>query len=72
MSSAARRAAYLGERPRRAVKASVIRDFTVATQERLTAKTVHELQLGLRRFFRFLFQEREVRRDPTHEMNPVR
>ena len=36
----------LGDHPLRAVKASDIREFTVAAQERLAAKTVHELQLG--------------------------
>ena len=62
----------MGDQPLRGVKASDIREFTVTAQERLAPKTVHELQLGLRRFFRFLLQEGEVRRDPTREMKLVR
>ena len=72
VSSAEQFAAYLGDHPLRGVKAPDIREFTVIAQERLAAKTVHELQLGLRRFFRFLLQEREIRRDPTREMKLVR
>lgn len=72
VGSAQQFAAHLGDKPLRAVKPSDIREFTVTAQMRLAAKTVHELQLGLRRFFRFLVQEGEVRRDPTRDMKLVR
>ena len=35
-------------------------------------KTVHETQLGLRRFFRFLVQEGEIVRDPTDEVKLIK
>ena len=35
-------------------------------------KTVHEVQLGLRRFYRFLVQEGEVASDPTQGMKLAR
>ena len=72
VSSAQQFAVHLGDKPLRGVKPSDIREFTVTAQGRLAAKTVHELQLGIRRFFRFLLQEGEVRRDPTREMKLVR
>ena len=49
-----------------------IRLFTASLQERVSAKTVHEAQRGLRRFFRFLLEEAEIKSDPMREMKLVR
>jgi len=49
-----------------------IRDHTAVLQGRNSAKTVHEAQRALRRFFRFLLEEGEVEQDPTAELKLVR
>ena len=56
----------------RSVTVTDIRAYVSVLQQRVSAKTVHEAQLAIRRFFRFLLQEREIRRDPTAEMKLAR
>ncbi len=51
---------------------SDIRAYIVTLQESYAPKTVYEYQLALRRFFRFLVREGEIRRDPTATMKLVR
>lgn len=45
-----------------------VRGYVIELQTRHAAKTVREAQLALRRFFRFLVQEGEVRCDPTRDV----
>ncbi len=51
-----------------AVTATDIRAYLVDFQTDRSPKTVREAQLALRRFFRFLLQEGEIRRDPARDI----
>jgi hypothetical protein len=52
---------------------SDIREYTLHSQaDGYVAKTIYEAQLGVRKFFRFLLAEGEIRRDPTADMKLVR
>ena len=62
----------LGDTPPQRVSPADVRLFTASLQERVSAKTVHEAQRGLRRFFRFLLEEAEIKSDPMREMRLVR
>ena len=63
---------YFHERKPKSITASDIRTYTASLQEKYAPKTVHEAQPGLRRFFRFLVREGEIRRDPTVDMKLMR
>jgi len=54
--------------PPRAISPGLIRSHLAQLQEGRSPKTVREAQIALRRFFRFLVQEGEIRQDPTREM----
>ena len=60
-----------GRRPHRITSADV-RAFIASLQDQCAAKTACEAQLALRRFFRFLLQEGEIRRDSTRDVKLVR
>ena len=53
----------------KSVTSDQIRKFVTSLQSQLSPKTVHEVQMGLRRFFRFLIAEGELTTDPS---KPVR
>jgi len=69
---AERLATYFESRTPKSISASDIRAYVVTLQERFAPKTVHEAQLAFRRFFRYLFREGEIRRDPTSDMKLMR
>jgi site-specific recombinase XerD len=54
------------------VEPTDVREFLAVLSENLSAKTVHEAQLGLRRFFRFLLNEGDIANDPTRDVKLVR
>ena len=54
------------------VSATDIREFTLQLQTELSPKTVHEAQLGIRRFFRFLVGEGDRQHDPTSTIKLTR
>ncbi len=47
------------------VTAKHVRKHVEALRKQVSAKTVHESQLGIRRFFKYLVAGREIRRDPS-------
>lgn len=49
-----------------------IRSYVLELQTHHAPKTVREAQLALRRFFRFLLQEEEIRDDPTKDVKLLR
>ena len=49
-----------------------VRAFLVDLARSRSAKTVHETQLGIRRFFRFLVDEGKISSDPTRGIKTVR
>ena len=53
----------------KSVTSDQIRKFVTSLKSQLSPKTVHEAQMGLRRFFRFLIAESELTTDPS---KPVR
>ena len=53
----------------KSVTSDQIRKFVTSLKSKLSPKTVHETQMGLRRFFRFLIAEGELTADPS---KPVR
>ena len=53
----------------KSVTSNQIRKFVTSLKSQLSPKTVHEAQMGLRRFFRFLIAESELTTDPS---KPVR
>lgn len=53
----------------KSVTSDQIRKFVTSLKIQLSPKTVHETQMGLRRFFRFLIAEGELTADPSR---PVR
>ena len=61
-------AGHLGQRSPRSITPTDVRAYISEFQNGHSPKTVREAQLGLRRFFRFLLQEGEVRSDPMREM----
>ncbi len=65
---AERLAAFCGDCKPSSVTSGHVNAFLTDFRDGRSAKTVRETQLGLRRFFRFLQREGEVRRDPTREM----
>ena len=69
---AERLATYFQSRTPKSISASDIRAYVVTLQERFAPKSVHEAQLAFRRFFRYLFREGEIRRDPTSDMKLMR
>ncbi len=62
---------FQGRKPS-SISALEIRNYVATLQDHLAPKTIHEAQLGLRRFFRFLVRESEIRRDPTSDMKLMR
>jgi site-specific recombinase XerD len=62
---------FLGPRTARTVTSADVREWLVSVRESHAPKTVREAQLGLRRFFRFLKDEGEIRKDPTAEIKLV-
>ncbi len=50
------------------VTARHVRTHIEALRKLVSAKTVHESQLGIRRFFKYLVSEREIRRDPSRQV----
>jgi len=60
--------AHVGDRSPRLVTAADVRAFLAHFQDGHSPKTVREAQLALRRFFRFVVHEGEIRRDPTVDM----
>ena len=72
VGSVSQLAAHMGDRALDAATPDDIRAFTAAVHERCAPKTVHEAQLGLRRFYRFLVEEGEVGNDPTLGMKLAR
>ncbi|MDA1257436.1 MAG: tyrosine-type recombinase/integrase [Chloroflexi bacterium] len=65
-------ATFLDGQPFDSVTSTDIRAHVADLGARRSAKTVHEAQLALRRFFRFLVQEGEIGSDPTRDVKPVR
>ena len=65
-------ATFLQGRPFDSVTSSDVRAHIAELGSRRAAKTVHEAQLALRRFFRFLVQEGEIKKDPTRDVKLVR
>jgi integrase/recombinase XerD len=61
-------AKHFEDRSPRTISPGDIRAFVATLQEGHAPKTVREAQLALRRFFRFLVREGELRRDPTSDM----
>ena len=72
VGSVSQLAAHMRDRALDAATPDDIREFTAAVHERCAPKTVHEAQLGLRRFYRFLIEEGEVASDPTQGMKLAR
>ena len=72
VGSVSQLAAHLGDRALDAATPDDIREFTAAVRGRCAPKTVHEVQLGLRRFYRFLLEEGELANDPTLGMKLAR
>jgi len=70
--NAERLATYFQDRVPKSISASDIRTYVATLQERFAPKTIHEAQLALRRFFRYLVREGEIRRDPTSDMKLMR
>ena len=70
--NAERLATYFQDRVPKSISASDIRTYVATLQEHFAPKTVHEAQLALRRFFRYLVREGEIRRDPTSDMKLMR
>lgn len=64
-------AASVGERSPRRIKIEDIRQYVLDYQDGHAPKTVREMQLALRRFFRFLRDEGEVGRDLTEHIKLV-
>jgi len=56
------------EREPDSISQSQLHEYFLEQTETLSAKAVRESQLALRRFFRFLASEGEVRQDPTRDM----
>lgn len=69
---AERLAKFLDGRPIESVTGTDVREHVIALESRLSAKTVRESQMALRRFFRFLVQEGEIATDPTKQVSLVR
>ena len=63
---------FLDGRPFETVTGTDVREHIVNLGDRLSAKTVREAQMALRRFFQFLVQEGEIPKDPTREVKLVR
>ena len=63
---------FLNGRPFETVTGTDVREHIVSLGDRLSAKTVREAQMALRRFFQFLVQEGEIPKDPTREVKLVR
>ena len=63
---------FLGGRSFETVTGTDVREHIVNLGEHLSAKTVREAQMALRRFFQFLLQEGEIPKDPTREVKLVR
>ena len=49
-----------------------VREYVLLLRKSHAPKTVYEAQLGLRRFFRFLFREGDIQHDPTEQMKLTR
>ncbi len=65
VSDARRFVAHSNNQSPRKVTAGDIREFILEYQETHAPKTMREMQLALRKFFRFLVAEDEITRDPT-------
>jgi site-specific recombinase XerD len=63
---------FLDGRPFETVTGTDVREHIVNLGDHLSAKTVREAQMALRRFFQFLVQEGEIPKDPTREVKLVR
>jgi site-specific recombinase XerD len=63
---------FLDGRPFETVTGTDVREHIVSLGDHLSAKTVREAQMALRRFFQFLVQEGEIPKDPTREVKLVR
>ena len=63
---------HFRSRKPKSISTSDIRTYLAGFQEDHAPKTVYEVQLALRRFFRFLVREGEISRDPTASMKLVR
>lgn len=61
-------AAFIGSKSPRSITAADIRAYLAQFQDGHSPKTVREAQLALRRLFRFLVREGEIRHDPTRDM----
>jgi site-specific recombinase XerD len=59
---------WVENRSPRSISTAHIRDYFAQFQNGRSPKTVREAQLALRRFFRFLVGEGEIRRDPPRDM----
>ncbi len=53
----------------RSVTADQIREFVTSLRDQLAPKTVHAIQIGLRRFFKFLIAEGELESDPSQTVS---
>ena len=69
---AERFARWMGERPQASTTPDDVRTFLSEFQVGHSPKTVHETQLGMRRFFRFLVTEGELGSDPSEHMKLAR
>jgi site-specific recombinase XerD len=65
-------ATHLSGIPVGQVSTNDVRGFLADFAMSRSAKTVHETQLGLRRFFRFLVGEGKISDDPTRDVKTVR
>ena len=63
---------FINGRSVQTITGTDVREHIVALEDRLSAKTVRESQMALRRFFRFLVQEGEIAKDPTKDVSLVR
>jgi len=63
---------FLDGRPFVSVTGTDIREHVITLGTHVSAKTVREAQMALRRFFQFLVQEGEIPDDPTREVKLVR
>lgn len=63
---------FLAGRPLASARSADIRAYLADVQGTKAPKTVHEVQCGLRRFYRFLVRDGEIGTDPTAELKLIR
>ncbi len=71
-SDAAKFLQYYSYMDVREIDASHIKEYLTQFKYRLSAKTIYEIQLGLRRFFRYLKQEGEITENPCEDIRLIK